>query len=84
MHLAEAHHTEASCSGGEVHLHTAEASCELTATFTTPFAFQSVKAPKFIEVNTILLQPLAPSQAYVFQQIQFFHLRGPPQLLTFA
>lgn len=84
VHLAEAHHTEASCSGREVHLHTAEASCELTATFTTPFAFQTVKAPKFIEVNTILLQPLAPSQAYAFQQIQFYHLRGPPRLLTFA
>ena len=84
VHLAEAHHTEVSCTGGEVHLHTAEASCELTATFTTPFAFKRFKAPKLIEANTILLQPLAPTQAYAFQQIQFYHLRGPPQLLTFA
>ena len=84
VHIADAHHAEVECTEGKVHLHTTEVHCELTATFTTPYAFQSLKAPKFIEVNTILLQPLVPTQAYAFQQIQFFHLRGPPQLLTFA
>ena len=84
VHLAEAHHAEATCSEGKVHLHAEEAHCELTATFTTPFTLKSVKALTFIEVNHLLLQPLAPKQAYAFQQIQLFYLRGPPQLLTFA
>ena len=84
VHLADGHHTEASCTGGEVHFHTAEVNCELTATFTTPFTVNRFKAPKFNEVETILLQPLAPTQTYAFQKIQFFYLRGPPQLLTFA
>ena len=84
VHITNAHHTEASCSGGEVHFHATEVDCELTATFTTPFTFKGFKAVKFNEVNIILLQPLTPTQVYAFQQIQFFHLRGPPQLLTFA
>lgn len=83
-HIINTHHTEVSCSGGEVHFHATEVGCELTATFTTPFTFKSLKAIKFNEVKSILLQPLTPTQAYAFQQIQFFHLRGPPQLLTFA
>lgn len=84
LHLADAHHTEVSCTGGEVHFHAAEVRCELTATFTTPFTLKSVKAIKFNEVNILLLQPLAPTKTYVFQKIHFFHLRGPPQLLTLA
>ena len=82
VHLADAHHAEVECTEGKVHLHTTEVRCELTATFTTPYAFQSLKTPKFSEVNTILLQPIGPIQTYTFQQIQFFRLRGPPQLLT--
>ncbi len=82
VHLAEAHHDEVQCTEEKVHFHTEEISCELNATFTTPFAFQGVKAMQLIEVKNQLLQPLRPTQAYAFQQIQFFHLRGPPQLLT--
>lgn len=84
LHLADAHHKEVSCKGGEVHFHAAEVSCELTATFTTPFTFKSLKALKLNEVSLLLLQPLAPTQDYAFQKIQFFHLRGPPLLLTLA
>ena len=84
IHIVDAHHTEVSCSGGEVHFHATEVDCELTATFTSPFTYKSLKAVKFNEVENDLLQPLLPIQAYAFQQIQFFHLRGPPQLLTFV
>ena len=84
VHITNAHHTEAWCLGGEVHFHATEADCELTATFTTPFTFKNLKAIKFNEVNSILLQPFTLTQVYASQQIQFFHLRGPPLLLTFA
>lgn len=84
LHLADAHHTEVSCTGGEVHFHAAEVSCELTATFTTPFTLKSIKVIKFNEVSPLLLQPLAPTQIYASQKIRFFHLRGPPRLLTLA
>lgn len=82
VHLAEAHHQEGHCTEEKVHFHAKEVNCELTATFTNPYTLLVTKATAFVKSNKISHEVFTAPQAYFFQQINFFHLRGPPQLLN--
>lgn len=84
VHLAEAHHDERQCTEEKVHFHAEEAFCELNATFTNPHTLAGIKTIVFDEQVEISQDVFTASPNYFFQQINFFHLRGPPQLLNFS
>ncbi len=84
VHLADAHHEESMCTEVKVHFHAKELNCELTATFTNPYTPSKIKPFSFVKPNKISEVVFTAPQDYFFQQINFFHLRGPPRLLTFS
>lgn len=80
-HLAEEHHLEKHCTENNLHFHTTELDCDLKATFTTPYTqtvlFFSIEK----EEEGLKLEPIKPLLGYCLNQINPYHLRGPPQLL---
>lgn len=84
VHLSEEHHQEVQCTESSTHFHKKELACELTTTFTSPFAPVFFKAPELFIAEETLQLPKASFESAIYGYRFTLHLRGPPHLLFFA
>lgn len=81
IHLLEEHHSEQHCTENNLHFHTSERTCELNATFVSPYTPGDVLASKLHEEVRFYPRPFKLLLGYSFNHDYAFYLRGPPQLL---